>query len=64
MPHELIECSLGERTLQVAFVPGANGVTVRETFDAEQVFSEEQQRTGWQATLDNFARHVLSKCKA
>src|SRR5881394_438386 len=35
VPNELIECSFGERTLQVEFSAGAGGVTVRETFDAE-----------------------------
>jgi hypothetical protein len=33
-------------------------VTVRETFDAETTYPPEQQRQGWQAILDNFARHV------
>src|SRR3569623_3591471 len=56
--HELIECSLGERVLVVEFIGGADGVTVRETFDAEDTFSIEQQRGGWQAILNNFAKHV------
>ena len=56
--HKLIECSLGDRVLVVEFISGAGGVTVRETFDAEGTFSIEQQRGGWQAILNNFARHV------
>ena len=56
--HELIECSLGDRVLVVEFIGGADGVTVRETFDAEDTFSIEQQRGGWQAILNNFAKHV------
>ena len=56
--HALIESRLGDRTLRVEFIPGAQGVTVRETFDAEPTHSVEQQRQGWQAILDNFARHV------
>lgn len=56
--NELIECSFGERTLRVEFFPSANGVTVRETFDAESTHSVEQQRAGWQAILNNFARYV------
>jgi len=59
--HQLIEAVFGERTLRVEFLPVPGGVTVRETFMAEQTHSEEQQRQGWQAILDNFARHVLSK---
>ena len=60
VPNALIESSFGERTLQVEFVPGADGVTVRETFDAEETHSVEQ-RSGWQAILDRFARHVEGK---
>ena len=61
VPNALIESSFGERTLLVEFVPGADGVTVRETFDAEETHSVEQQRGGWQAILDKFARHVEGK---
>ena len=58
VPHERIEAEFGGRALVVEFIPGANGVTVRETFDAEETHSVEQQRAGWQAILDRFARHV------
>jgi len=34
---------------------------VKETFDAETENSPELQRAGWQAILDNFARHVEAK---
>jgi uncharacterized protein YndB with AHSA1/START domain len=56
--HQLIDCSLGDRRLLVEFLPGPSGVTVRETFDAEETHSVEQQKQGWQAILTNFARHV------
>lgn len=56
--HRLIEASFGDRVLRVEFEAGPDGVTVRETFDAESSHSIEQQRDGWQAILDNFARHV------
>lgn len=56
--HELLECSLGDRQLRVEFIPGTTGVTVRETFDAEDSHSIEQQRQGWQAILDRFVKHV------
>lgn len=59
--HAVIECSLGERTLLVEFISAPDGVIVRETFDAESTHSEEQQRQGWQAILNNFARHVEAK---
>ena len=59
-PHERIECEFGGRALVVEFIPmaGGGGVTVRETFDAEDTFTPEQQRAGWQAILDRFKRHV------
>lgn len=58
--HALIESALGDRALRVEFVPGPDGTTVRETFDAEETHSIDQQREGWSAILDRFARHVES----
>ncbi|SCK28272.1 SRPBCC domain-containing protein [Vogesella sp. LIG4] len=58
VPEALLEYSFGERGAVVEFVPGAAGVTVTVTFDSEPTHSEEQQRAGWQAILDSFARHV------
>ncbi len=58
VPQQMIEYSFGDRMATVTFAPGAKGVTVTVTFDSEQTHSEEQQRLGWQAILDNFARHV------
>jgi uncharacterized protein YndB with AHSA1/START domain len=60
-PHELIEYSFGDRAASVEFKPGAKGVTVRVTFDAETENPAEMQRQGWQAILDNFARHVEAR---
>lgn len=56
--HSLIESAFGDRVLLVEFLPGANGVAVRETFDAETAHSIEQQRDGWQAILNNFKNYV------
>ena len=58
VPHERIECELGGRALVVEFIRAAGGVTVRESFDADESHSVEQQQAGWQAILDRFARHV------
>ena len=58
VPRQLLEYSFGERTGVVEFVPDENGVTVRSTFDAESENPIEMQRNGWQAILNNFARHV------
>ena len=60
-PHRAIECTFGERVLLVEFLPAADGVTVRETFDAETTHPIEQQRQGWQSILDKFAAHVEAK---
>jgi uncharacterized protein YndB with AHSA1/START domain len=60
--NKLIEYSFGDRTGLVEFEPDAKGGTVvRVTFDSEATHSLEQQRSGWQAILDNFARHVQAK---
>ena len=59
--HELIEYSFGDRAAQVVFTPGPTGVEVQVTFDSESTHSIEQQRSGWQAILNNFARYVESK---
>nr|WP_315192412.1 SRPBCC domain-containing protein [uncultured Albidiferax sp.] len=58
-PH-LLEYRFGERTGRVEFTDGPAGVTVTVTFDAEDTYPEEQQRTGWQAILDSFARYVVA----
>lgn len=62
--HELIEYAFGDRTAQVAFTPGPQGVEVRVTFDSEETHPVEVQRDGWQAILDNFARYVEAKGQA
>ena len=59
--HKRIEYAFGDRKAEVEFVPGAKGVVIRVVFDGETTHSEEQQRSGWQAILDNFARYVEAK---
>jgi len=61
VPNSLIEYSFGDRAGQVEFIDGPGGVKVRVTFDGESTHPVEQQREGWQAILDNFARHVEQK---
>jgi len=58
---ELIEYSFGDRLASVSFQQEEAGVRVMVAFDAEEENSPEDQRQGWQAILDNFARHVLAK---
>jgi uncharacterized protein YndB with AHSA1/START domain len=61
VPPTLLEYTFGGRVGVVEFADGPSGVTVKVTFDSEPSHSEEQQRTGWQAILDNFARHVVAR---
>jgi len=56
--HELIEYTFGDRAARVEFDDTPKGVSVRVTFDSESTHSADQQRDGWQAILNNFARHV------
>lgn len=58
VPHELIEYSFGDCSAKVEFADTPDGVRVRVTFESEGVHSIDQQLEGWQAILDNFARHV------
>lgn len=58
--HALIEYAFGDRNARVEFEPAPGGVDVRVTFDGEDTHPIEHQRAGWQAILDNFARHVES----
>lgn len=61
--HKRIEYAFGDRKAEVEFVPGPNDIVVRVTFDSETTHTEEQQRGGWQAILDNFAKYVAAKRK-
>ncbi|MFO1454912.1 MAG: SRPBCC family protein [Steroidobacteraceae bacterium] len=57
-PNRLIEYRFGDRMAEITFEPQAAGVVVRVSFDPETEHPVEMQRGGWQAILDNFARHV------
>jgi len=61
---KLIEYSFGDRAARVEFADAPKGVNVRVTFDAESTHPVEQQRGGWQAILDNFARYVEKSQRA
>ncbi len=52
---------LDGRTVDIEFVRKGNEIEVSETFDAEGTNSDEQQRAGWQAILENFKKYVESK---
>src|SRR5687767_6209809 len=62
--HELIEYDMDgedQRHVKVEFVTTPEGVKVVETFDPENENSEEMQRSGWQAILNNFKTYAESR---
>lgn len=57
--HELIEYTMGDgRTVQVIFTASGDQTKIVETFEMESMNSEELQRSGWQAILDNFKKYT------
>ncbi len=62
VPKQAIDYRMSDgRDVKVEFVERRDEVLVTETFDAETENTPELQRQGWQAILDNFARHVEAK---
>jgi uncharacterized protein YndB with AHSA1/START domain len=60
--HELIAYDMSDgRRVKVVFEQTPEGVKVTETFDPENENSEEMQRVGWQAILNNFKKSVETK---
>ena len=56
-----LECRLGDgRTLDVKFSSLESRTVIVEEFEMEMTNSEERQRAGWQAILDNFKRYAES----
>lgn len=49
-----------DRRVWVNFEQSDNGVQLQETFEIEDENSEELQRMGWQAILDNFKKYTES----
>lgn len=59
VPERRIAYTMGDgRKAEVVFERLDDGIRVTETFEAEQTNSEEMQRNGWQAILDNFKKRV------
>jgi len=57
--HKLIEYTMGDgRKVSVVFTAKGDQTEVVETFDMENTHSEEMQRGGWQAILDNFKKYT------
>ncbi len=57
--HSFIEYQLGDdRKVDIYFISLEDGVEIIESFDPENQNSEEMQREGWQAILDNFKKYA------
>ncbi|MCW9027900.1 MAG: SRPBCC family protein [Kangiella sp.] len=50
-----------DRAVSIDFKQTDQGITVTETFDADDEYEPDFQKQGWQSILDNFAKHVESK---
>jgi uncharacterized protein YndB with AHSA1/START domain len=62
VPRKLIEFTMSDgRTVAVTFTESADGVLVKETFDAESENPPDVQRQGWQAILDKFGSYVEAR---
>ena len=57
--NELIEFTMGDgRKVTINFSSRGDETNIVETFDAEDTYSIEMQRGGWQAILDNFKKYT------
>ncbi len=56
--HELIAYTIGDRKVEVVFVPLGDKTLITESFEAESENSLEMQQGGWQSIMDNFKKYV------
>lgn len=57
--HKFISYTMGDgRKVEVTFTQQGNSTKVVESFEAESQNSEEMQKAGWQAILDNFKKYT------
>ena len=60
--HTIIEYQISDgRMVYITFFDLINCVKITESFEPESINSEELQRQGWQAILDNFKKYVELK---
>ena len=60
-PHEIIEYDIDDgHHVKAEFTNSDEGVKITQTFEMEDENSEELQRSGWQAILDNFKNYTES----
>ncbi len=61
--HELLVYVIDDgRKVHINFTPAGNSTTIVESFEAEDVYSPELQKSGWQSILDNFKKYAESNC--
>ncbi len=57
--HKVIEYDMSDKWhVKIVFEEVPEGTKITQTFDPEQENTEEVQRSGWQAILDNFKKHT------
>ncbi|MBU4609776.1 SRPBCC family protein [Achromobacter sp. GG226] len=56
--NERLEYAFGDRQAVVEFHEDGDAVRVRVTFDPDGEYPRDMQASGWQAILENFARHA------
>jgi uncharacterized protein YndB with AHSA1/START domain len=61
IPNKRIEYAFGDRTAFVEFSPAGNQTGLKVSFDPENQFPVEQQRSGWSAILENFRKYVARR---
>lgn len=61
VPEKRLAYTFGDgRKVEIDFEKADDGVVLRQRFEPENLNSEEMQKQGWQAYLDNFKKFVES----
>ncbi len=59
VPQKQISYTLSDgRLVNIYFESEGDATNIREDFEAENTFSIDQQKSGWQSILDNFAQYT------
>ena len=59
--YEKVSYTLGDgRSVEINFEKSDKGTKLTETFETEDTNTQEQQRAGWQAILNNFKKYTES----
>ena len=59
IPNEYLKYKIADgRIVEVQFIAVGDNTKVIETFEAENMHSEEMQRAGWQSILNNYKKFV------